>query len=205
VGFAPRSRANLSPRAKPESRHLESTPKASARLVIEVSARWSSASSRALWGGDALPSTGWKPAVSPIRNQLVTCAHGTQVIAARYVQTKKLDPLSESAAEYESAWWNSITSTLQQQDTDAGNIVSEMESRFERSLTVDQRVQLQHQVRLLAHEQRRCVALRYVSMREPLRRQKWCSGYGRREGTRASQYIPLGFPYLGDVQVSGAC
>ena len=73
-----------------------------------------------------------------------------EAIAGQYRQAKKLDPLSESAAEYESAWWNSITSTLQQQDTEETNIVSEMESRFQQSLTVDQRVQLQHQVRACA-------------------------------------------------------
>jgi hypothetical protein len=32
-----------------------SGPKASARLVLEVSAGWASPSSRGLWGGDALP------------------------------------------------------------------------------------------------------------------------------------------------------
>jgi pentatricopeptide repeat protein len=37
-----------------ESRHLESRPKAAARLVLEVSAGWPSSSSRGLWGGDAL-------------------------------------------------------------------------------------------------------------------------------------------------------
>jgi hypothetical protein len=35
-------------------RHLESRAKASARLVLEVSAGWASPSSRGLWGGDAL-------------------------------------------------------------------------------------------------------------------------------------------------------
>jgi hypothetical protein len=73
-----------------------------------------------------------------------------EAIAGQYRQAKKLDPLSESAAEYESAWWNSITSTLQQQDTEETNIVKEMESRFQQSLTVDQRVQLQHQVQACA-------------------------------------------------------
>ena len=34
-----------------ESRHLESRPKASARLDLEVSARWASPLSRGLWGG----------------------------------------------------------------------------------------------------------------------------------------------------------
>jgi hypothetical protein len=37
-----------------ESRHLESRAKASARLDLEVPARWVSPSSRGLWGGDAL-------------------------------------------------------------------------------------------------------------------------------------------------------
>jgi hypothetical protein len=37
-----------------ESRHLESRPKAAARLDLEVSAGWASPSSRDLWGGDAL-------------------------------------------------------------------------------------------------------------------------------------------------------
>ena len=37
-----------------ESRHLESRPRASARLDIEVSAGWVSPSSRGLWRGDAL-------------------------------------------------------------------------------------------------------------------------------------------------------
>jgi hypothetical protein len=35
-------------------RHLESTTKAAARLVLEVSAGWASPPSRALWSGDAL-------------------------------------------------------------------------------------------------------------------------------------------------------
>ena len=34
-----------------ESRHLESRPKAAARLDLEVSAGWARAGSRGLWGG----------------------------------------------------------------------------------------------------------------------------------------------------------
>jgi hypothetical protein len=37
-----------------ESRHIESRPKAAARLDLEVSAGWASMSSRGLWGGGAL-------------------------------------------------------------------------------------------------------------------------------------------------------
>jgi hypothetical protein len=37
-----------------ESRHLESRPKAAARLDLEASAGWASPSSRGLWSGDAL-------------------------------------------------------------------------------------------------------------------------------------------------------
>jgi hypothetical protein len=37
-----------------ESRHLESRPKASARLDLEVSAGWANPSSRGMWGGDAV-------------------------------------------------------------------------------------------------------------------------------------------------------
>jgi hypothetical protein len=50
-------------RLRSTPRHLESRPKASARLVLEASAGWASPSSRGLWGGDALllSTDSWKP------------------------------------------------------------------------------------------------------------------------------------------------
>jgi len=66
-------------------------------------------------------------------------------IALQYREQKASDPLSESAAEYESAWWNSITTTLQQQDASVQEIVNEITVRAEQNLSIEQKIQLQHQ------------------------------------------------------------
>jgi hypothetical protein len=45
---------DCSNRSAEKSRHLESRPKAEARLDLEVAAGWAIPPSRGLWGGDAL-------------------------------------------------------------------------------------------------------------------------------------------------------
>jgi hypothetical protein len=51
LAIQPGTEAQVSP---PQSRHLESRPKAAARLVLDLSARRASPSSRGLWGGRAV-------------------------------------------------------------------------------------------------------------------------------------------------------
>eukprot|EP00959_Pyramimonas_sp_CCMP1952_P403970 8464800-Pyramimonas_sp.AAC.1 len=74
-----------------------------------------------------------------------------------------LDPLSESAAEYESEWWQSITTVLTAQEGEGERMVREMEERAA-ALSAMQLDQDSQQYQELFHQQQR-------QMEEELRRQ----------------------------------
>jgi hypothetical protein len=107
-------------------------------------------------GTGYLPAPQQAPAASNSNSSQSGNVHEYEAIAQQYRVQKAADPLSESAAQYESEWWNSITTVLEAQEGEGERMVREMEERAKRLQLLQMNSESQKHQTLL-HQQHKVI------------------------------------------------